>query len=137
MYGTDISYRPFRACVSNSFPNPGRCPGLSPITPLGLKTNYPDAPIFAPNAKSISYQPNIIAIHQQYQRIPRASSYRPFRACASNSFPNPGRCPGLSPFTPLGLKTNYPNQPVFRPIVAPIFGPHRGTGLPPQRGTMR
>ena len=32
------SFRPFRACDSKLVPNPGRCPGLSPVTPLGLKT---------------------------------------------------------------------------------------------------
>gem|GEM_PF-2692124 len=83
-----------------------------------------------PNAKSISYQPNIIAIRQQYQRIPREPSYRPFRACVSISFPNPGRCPGLSPITPLGLKTNYPDQRVFRPIVAPVFRPNAAPVFP-------
>ena len=86
-----------------------------------------------PNAKSISYQPNIIAIDQQYQRIPREPSYRPFRACISNSFPNPGRCPGLSPFTPLGLKTNYPDAPVFRPKGAQCDSPGQRPGKRPEK----
>gem|GEM_PF-5906225 len=37
-YMTSPGFAPSGLAILNLVPNPGRCPGLSPVTPLGLKT---------------------------------------------------------------------------------------------------
>ena len=45
MGGTTV-VSPLQGSIKNDFPNPGRCPGLSNIAPLGLE--YPGLSYFAP-----------------------------------------------------------------------------------------
>jgi hypothetical protein len=56
----------------------------------------------------------------QYQRDARLAWPRtaPSGLAILNLIPNPGRCPGLSPDTPLGLKTTSEVDLRFRPDVA-------------------
>jgi hypothetical protein len=126
---------------------------------LGLQRPYETQALKGRNAPRPTYPPI------STRRAPCVASFRPFRACDSYLVPNPGRCPGLSPVTPLGLKTTSEVAVRIRPYVTKrrqtvgvfLATPtawqrvatiaaggydrevdcfQRGIGLPPQRGIM-
>jgi hypothetical protein len=146
-YIASPGFAPSGFAILNLVPIPGRCPGLSPVTPLGLKTT---------NGVAVRLRPDV----STRRLVP------PLQGLRFIFEPNPGRCPGLSPDTPLGLKTTngvdlrLTNNVATRGQTVGVFlAPptawqrmatiatggydravdcfQRGTGLTPQRGIMR